>query len=245
MKDVPPIKVLREKVNDTTRPITGMNKLEVDFSVYLTKLFLYTPLKPMHIMFLWFVLQILSCWIITLGGYWYVLGGVLLYQLSSILDNVDGQVARFYGQQSMLALYIDQIYHWINYPLLFLALGYAADVLWLGIANAGIFLYTKLFVFNPSIYNLRNERVEKVLKMIYWSPRKEGKKTALMKIADLFKMNLLFNVLFFGVFLNIVAMTLSVYLLMFIMEFFRKFIYTVVQFRKVDEELSQKKDSKN
>ncbi len=237
MKDVPPIKILREKMHDKTRPISGMNKLEVDFSVYITKLFLYTPLKPMQVMFLWFILQLVSSIIIAQGGYWYVLGGVLLYQLSAILDNVDGQMARFYGHQSMLALYIDQIYHWINYPLLFLALGYAADVLWLGIANAGLFLYTKLFVFNPSIYNLQNERVENVLKKIYWGPRKEGEKTPVMKIYDLFRMSLLFNVLFWGVLFDLLEITLYLYLILFSMEFIRKFVYTVAQFRKVDQEL--------
>ncbi len=237
MKNIPSIKVLRERMHDPTRPISGMNKLEVDCAVYITKFFLYTPLKPMQVMFLWFILQIVSCIIIAHGGYWYIVGGVLLYQLSAILDNVDGQMARFYGEQSVLAMYVDQIYHWINYPLLFLALGYAADVMWLGIANAVIFVYTKLFVFNPSIYNLKNEHVESVLKGIYWSPRKEGQKTTLMKIYDLFRLNLLLNVLFFGVLFNIVVITLYIYLMVFVGEFFRKFLYTISQFRKVDKEL--------
>ncbi len=237
MKNIPPVSVLRERMEDKTRPISGMNKIEVDAAVYITKLFLYTPLKPMQVMFLWFILQVASCILIAQGGYWYVLGGVLLFQLSATLDNVDGQMARFYGQQSMLAMYIDQIYHWINYPLLFLALGYATDVLWLGVANAGMFLYTKMVVFNPSIYNLRNERVEKVLKNIYWNPRSEGKKTIIMKIADLFKMALLFNVLFFGVLFNVVEVTLYVYLVVFVAEFFRKFIYIIRQFTIVDKEL--------
>ena len=237
MKDIPPVKVLKEKLDDKTRPITGINKLEVDFAVYITKFFLYTPLKPMHVMFLWFILQIAGCAIITRGGYWFVLAGVLLYQLSAILDNVDGQMARFYGHQSMLALYIDQIYHWINYPLLFLSLGYAANALWLGIANACIFLYTKLFVFNPSIYNLQNQQVDNVLKKIYWSPRKEGKRTTLMKISDLFRMALLFNVLFWGVLLNLVKITLYIYLVFFAAEFIRKFVYTIKQFKEVDKEL--------
>ncbi len=237
MKDIPPIKALRAKVHDATRPISGMNKLEVDFSVYVLKLFLYTPLRPMQVMFLWFILQIVSCLIIAQGGYWYVLGGVFLYQLSAILDNVDGQMARFYGQQSMLAMYMDQIYHWINYPLLFLALGYAADVFWLGVANAALFLYTKLFVFNPSIYNLRNERVEGVLKRIYWGPRQEGEATLIMKIYDLFRMSLLFNVLFFGVLFNLLKITLYIYLAVFLAEFIRKFVYTIKQFRNVDKEL--------
>lgn len=237
MKNIPAITVLREKVHDATRPISGMNKVEVDVAVYLTKLFLYTPLKPMQVMFLWFLLQIISCIIIAQGGYGYILGGVVLFQLSAILDNVDGQMARFYGQQSLLALYVDQIYHWINYPLLFLALGYAINTLWLGIATAGLFLYTKIVVFNPSIYNLRNEHVENVLKKIYWGPRQEDKKTLLMKIYDLFRMSLLFNVLFFGIVLNLVEITLYLYLVAFIAEFFRKFIYTIQQFKKVDREL--------
>ncbi len=245
MKNIPPVKVLREQLSDTTRPISGMNKLEVDLAVYITKLFLYTPLKPMQVMFMWFIFQILSCLIIARGGYWNILGGVLLFQLSAILDNVDGQMARFYGKKSMLAMYIDQIYHWINYPLLFLALGYTIDVFWLGIANAGSFLYTKMVVFNPSIYNLRNEQVENVLKNIYWGPRQEGKKTVLMKVYDLFRMALLFNVLFFGVLFNIVKITLFIYLLAFLAEFLRKFIYIIQQFRKVDKELyGSEKDEK-
>ena len=237
MKKVPSVKALAEIVSDKTRPITGMNKLEVDWAVYLTKLFLYTPLKPMQVMFLWFLLQIIGGIIIAQGGYWYVLCGVLLFQLSAILDNVDGQMARFYGQQSILALYVDQIYHWINYPLLFLALGYAGDVFWLGIANAVVFLYTKLFVFNPGIYNLQNGRVESILKKIYWGPRKEGEKTLLMKISDLFRMALLFNVLFFGVLFNLVEITLYLYLIFLSAEFVRKFVYTIKQFRKADKEL--------
>ena len=94
-----------------------------------------------------------------------------------------------------------------------------------------------MVVFNPSIYNLRNERVEQVLKNIYWNPRREGKKTFIMKVADLFKMALLFNVLFLGVLFNVAVITLYVYLMVFVAEFFRKFIYIIRQFKKVDKEL--------
>lgn len=237
MRKIPPIKALKELLIDKKRSVSGMNKLEVNLSIYITKLFLYTGLKPMQIMFMWFILQIVSCFIVTKGGYFNILIGVLVYQLSAILDNVDGQVARFYGNESTLALYIDQIYHWINYPLLFLALGYAAGFFWLGIANAVVFIYNKLFVFNPSIYNLRNERVENVLRKIYWSRKKEEKKTIIFKIYEFFRMSLLFNALFLGVLLNQVKITLYVYLTLFIVDFFRKFIYTIQEFRKIDKEL--------
>ena len=244
MRTVPTIKVLKNRLIDKGRGNTSIDKLEVHLTIYLTKIFLYTPLKPLQIMFLWFILEIISCGVIIHGGYFNVFFGVLLYQLSAILDNVDGQVARFYGNESILALYLDQLYHWINYPLLFLALGYATGAFWLGIANAVIFLYNKLFVFNPSIYNLKNERVEAVLHKIYWSRQREGEKTKLAKIYDLFRIPVLFNVLFFGAVFNVVKITLYLYLIMFVAEFFRKFIYSIRQFKKVDQELYGDKNTK-
>lgn len=236
MKQIPTIKQLKENCVDWNR-VSGMDKIACYIALCFTKLFLYTPIKPMQVMFLWFIFQILSCLVIIKGGYFYVLIGFVLYQISTSLDHTDGQMARYYGKKSILALYVDQLFHWINYPLLFISLSIGIGKTWLGIAIGVIFIYGRLFVFNPSIYNFKNRNIEKMLNKISWNRKEEGKSSFTKKVYQLFQMPIFLNVLFFGILFNLTELTLYLYLILFIIDLIRRLIYTIIQFKKIDKEL--------
>ncbi|MFH1641617.1 MAG: CDP-alcohol phosphatidyltransferase family protein [Nanoarchaeota archaeon] len=236
-KKIPSIKELKETYIDRERVHAGIDYFAAVLSLYITKLFLYTPIRPMQVMFLWFILQIVSCLIILKGGYLFILIGVFLYQAANLLDYVDGQVARYYGQESILALYVDQVYHWINHPLLFLCLSIAVGNISLGIAVIVVYFYARLAVFNPSLYNLQNKRLEKMLNRIALARQKKHQRGILSKLTELFRITLLFNAFFIGALFNVIELVLYLYLVLYVVEFFRRFIYCINSLKKIDCDL--------
>jgi phosphatidylglycerophosphate synthase len=53
-----------------------------------------------------------------LFGYWWMnLGGIVLLYISLTLDQVDGELARYYGTVSLNGVYLDEIRHLLIYPI--------------------------------------------------------------------------------------------------------------------------------
>ncbi|MCP6719467.1 MAG: CDP-alcohol phosphatidyltransferase family protein [Patescibacteria group bacterium] len=102
------------------------------FSIYVTKACLILKLKPHFITALSFLAGII-------GGYFYLktqfLLGSFLFFLFYVLDNVDGEVARYLKTSSNFGAWLDIITGHLLYPYLFITLG------------LGIYLQTKMFQF--------------------------------------------------------------------------------------------------
>ena len=77
-------------------------------SIYITKILLYTPITANQVTFLMLVLGIAGS-IFLFNGFF--IAGLLLLHLAVVLDNVDGEIARFKNQRSMMGKYLDGIYH--------------------------------------------------------------------------------------------------------------------------------------
>lgn len=82
------------------------------YSIYLTKLFLYTKLTPNQITILWIFIGLIGTSLFFIGNYLYnVIAGLLIF-LALSLDFVDGEVARYRKKQSWYGEFLDWVGTW-------------------------------------------------------------------------------------------------------------------------------------
>ena len=93
------------------------------FSVYITKILLYTPITANQVTFVMLVFGIVGS-IFLFNGFF--ITGLLLLHLAVLLDNVDGEIARYKNEKSMMGKYLDGVYH-VIVPQLML-FGYAYGI---------------------------------------------------------------------------------------------------------------------
>lgn len=85
-------------------------KINRKVSLQITKYLSSTPLTPNQISFLGFLVGLASAVLFGLGRFPWVLGAGLLAQFSSILDGVDGEVARLKLIKSSYGDFIDSVF---------------------------------------------------------------------------------------------------------------------------------------
>lgn len=83
----------------------------------------FVPITPNQISFLWEFIELFGIGMIALGGYKYMLLGIIIYHCGFLFDYVDGQIARARKITSYAGAYLDLLLSWINRSLIMLALG--------------------------------------------------------------------------------------------------------------------------
>jgi len=104
------------------------------FSVFVlrkfSKLFTWAAVRlrvtPNQITLISFAIGLLSAYQFSRGGFWSILAGALLLQLSIIVDCVDGELARYTRRFSQLGAWLDAITDRIKEYLVFFGLAYGA-----------------------------------------------------------------------------------------------------------------------
>lgn len=97
------------------------------FSIYLTKLFLATPITPNQITALSVLVFFCGVSLFLPGGRWPAVAGALLVFFATVLDGCDGEVARFRASRNPVGgMFVEPVSHDIQYGLMFLPLGIAA-----------------------------------------------------------------------------------------------------------------------
>ncbi len=93
------------------KPVDGLvaRHLNRHISIFISKRVVHTPLTPNMMSFITFLLGIAGAYSCAQGGYWGMLIGAFLFQWNSILDGVDGELARVRFQQSKLGQWIDTV----------------------------------------------------------------------------------------------------------------------------------------
>lgn len=104
------------------------------FSIYLTRILLYTPFTPDHITMLMIFWGFLVGFFFSLGTYWYMLIGAIVFEFSFILDAVDGEMARYKKTSSLRGKFLDIVAHLTSTSIPFIGLTIG------------------LYLLNPSIY---------------------------------------------------------------------------------------------
>lgn len=245
-RKIPTIKELKELCLKKGTYV-GADKVYSVIAVYFTKIFLQLRLSSIMVMFLWFFLQLFACYMILQNTYFHIIGGILLFQFcASILDASDGQMDRYHKKNSILGLYIDQIFHNINNPIFLFILSLTQGIFWIGFLICVFYIYNRLVVFNPSIYNLKYEKDKFVLKTIIepklnklsYSRLKSNEKTIISHAYEWFRVEHLFNVIFFGALIGLLKWTLYLYLLLFVVDFIRRLYNQVKTLIEADRVLN-------
>ena len=120
------IKELREicyKGSKGRRPLY-MEWVTMKISIYVTKLLLYTPIRADQVTMGMILLAIIGSVFMAFGNLEYMLIGILIIHFTVILDNVNGEVARYRKEGSMMGTFLEQYYHELSVPLIFFSLGF-------------------------------------------------------------------------------------------------------------------------
>jgi phosphatidylglycerophosphate synthase len=95
-------------------------------SVYLTWMLLQTPLRANHVTTLHLILGILGSALLGHPSLTVRLGGCALLYVGFVLDNVDGEIARFRKEVSVTGKYLDTVAHTIVNSFMFFCFGFSA-----------------------------------------------------------------------------------------------------------------------
>ncbi len=123
--------------NSCRKPIDGVvaRHFNRNVSLFISRRIAHLPIRPNHVSLVNFALGILMALAIAKGGYGWFLLGALLFKLNSILDGVDGELARVRYQMSVVGEWMDTLSDDLSNLLFFVSLSvgaYAmtADPLW-------------------------------------------------------------------------------------------------------------------
>lgn len=125
---IPDVASLRELVKrDETKygkaPWISESFIIPHVAIHFTRVFLRLRWSGDHVTLLMTACAFLGPVLFFLGGTEGYVGGATFMLLSWILDNSDGQVRRFWGEDSNLSIYLDRFTHRVSYPLQHIGMG--------------------------------------------------------------------------------------------------------------------------
>jgi phosphatidylglycerophosphate synthase len=94
------------------------------FSVRITRMLLHTKITPNQITILSFIFAVTASIFFLLGNYMYLVIGAIAFQISFILDLVDGEVAIYRGIRSTFGAYFDSFSDAVGKVMVFSSLAY-------------------------------------------------------------------------------------------------------------------------
>jgi len=112
------------------------------FSIHITRILIHTPVTANQVTTSRFLIGLIAC-VLFLFGKWEfsIIGAVLIFFCSGVLDQVDGEIARYKNQFSTKGIWIDYIVHRNLPPIILVSVGYGSYV------STGILLYFIASVF--------------------------------------------------------------------------------------------------
>ncbi len=104
----------------------GWYRVHRSLSIHLTALLLSTPVTLNQVSLLMMGAAVAGAVLCVSPDLRVNAAGAILLYLSFLLDKVDGEMARYRGQQSVIGILLDRFHHRLAEPLLFLAVGIRA-----------------------------------------------------------------------------------------------------------------------
>jgi phosphatidylglycerophosphate synthase len=240
---MPTIKQIKEKVKKKYWS-NAQRQLHI-LGYPITKLFLSLGVSPNTVTLMWIFVQIIGALIISTGNYIYMVIGVFIFNLSFVLDAVDGQIARYINQTSLVGYYYDKLAHFISTPALFICLGIAVfkqtsnhTYLILGIIIGFSHILIESIDFNGFWKWGGSQKAKEEIKKVYDSFRasKISKNNKLTKnIMEFLKRGQIFNFILFGLILNIPHVVMIVYSIMFPLKLVFKLNKQIEKLKKIDK----------
>lgn len=102
-------------------PIYISRKISIWISFFLRN----TKITPNHVTGLWFFIGVLGAFLFIFRTHWASLLGVFLIYLAWILDNTDGELARYKKIYSLRGNLLDMVAHGVIFPCIFGALTFS------------------------------------------------------------------------------------------------------------------------
>lgn len=228
---VPSIKELKELGKSQRRDF--IYRFIDNLAYYPAKLLLYTHLTANQVTVIWIIGQIIAALFVASGDYLTMVFALLAFQAFFVIDCSDGIIARYKKQFTLNGIYLDYLGHYITNPLLLICLGIGAArayqeiaYLFMGVLAALLFLFNKAITLNPLWFSQPEQR-EKV-EQTYCRSQLSKQPTGIYLIFALFRLEYLFNLMFWGVLLGYAHYTLIVYTFFFFLESLRKIFTQLV-----------------
>lgn len=149
---IEPINELRKicyKGSGKKRPLY-MELFTMKVSIYVTKIFLYSKIRADHVSILMILLAIIGSGMMAFGSIWMVFLGITLIHFTVVLDNVNGEIARYRKESSLTGSFLEEFYHTISTPFIFFSLGYGVFN-HTGVKSAIIFGFLCSIFANPVV----------------------------------------------------------------------------------------------
>ncbi|MFT7580253.1 MAG: phosphatidylglycerophosphate synthase [Myxococcota bacterium] len=124
-------------------------------SLFISKRIAHTGISPNQISTVTLILGLVGAFLASHGTYWMVLGGAVLLKANSVLDGVDGELARMRIQSSVLGEWLDTVSDDLSNQSFFLGVGIGTayvtgDPMWLWLTVAAavpLFLTSALYYY--------------------------------------------------------------------------------------------------
>ena len=215
--------------------------------LYVARPLLTTSITPNQITVAWIFLQLIASGLM-LGSYGYRVVGILILNIFvNLLDYTDGNVARIKNLKTFLGEYLDRLGLYTGMPLFLFALGLSMylrqnDLIsfYAGIVCCIALLYDKLFNVNPAWYP-----VEKWadLKQVYLKSSLANKNWY-SYMSEVFRKTQPFNLLFFGIILNQIRITLIIYATISVMAMIKKLYEQIRALQRIDHNNNNNNNNK-
>ena len=101
-----------------------MELFTMKVSIYITKLFLYSTIHADQVSMLMILLAMMGSGMMAFGHIWIMFFGITLIHFTVVLDNVNGEIARYRKESSLIGSFLEEFYHTISTPFIFFSLGY-------------------------------------------------------------------------------------------------------------------------
>ncbi len=195
-------------------------------------------ITPNQITFAWGIIGLIGILIMTIGSYWYLLLGILIYHFAIFLDYLDGEIARATGKTTLGGPYLDNLFSSVNRGLLVLALGVGVYrvsgsiiYLYLGIVS-GLFLIfdnlNKLKLYEALEEKKRLDLLKQVTGEYRIKGYKSSKKSFIQKMKsyciEMLRPANPFSLLFFAIVFNVPGYYLILMTIVSFIAFVRNFL---------------------
>lgn len=109
------------------KPTDGVVSRHINrpISTRISRWLVRTPLTPNHVTLITFLTGLIGAWLVAGASYLHELAGALLFQLSSILDGCDGEVAKLTFRESRYGSWLDTITDNLTYVAFFFGVVWA------------------------------------------------------------------------------------------------------------------------
>src|SRR3989338_916984 len=246
MQKIPSIKELRQTVSkQSTKGF--LNPLCDFLAFYPAKILLYLPFNPVQITVICILIKIVTALLMTTGNYLLTIIALTVFQLASILDGVDGIVARYRKDYSYNGIYLDYVGHYFCNSLLLICLAIGTyqstgKALILLVSALGVFSYLLSKAITMNGIWVSNLEMRKEMETIVYGEQfsmKSQQNRIVAWIVDFFLMDNPLNFMFWGVLFGYAELTLWVYALILTLELLRRLALQYWRIRK--HELGKKK----